>query len=195
MPISPTESEARSGTPPIAHGGLRSNANGGSSSIARSGARSNARGFTLLETLVVVGIAGVLVALAAVNFMERPGAALRTEAERLAARLAQAHDEAMLGGARLAWRGADDGYAWLRADGDGALAPATDDAALGARRWPRGIRLAAVEANAGPAPDATLVFRVSGRNRPYRIVLTDGERRAVLASDGLRPPQVALAER
>lgn len=62
-----------------------------------------ARGFTLIEVLVVLVIIGITVALIQPNLAANPNAALRGDAERLAASIEAAQDEAITANRVLAW--------------------------------------------------------------------------------------------
>lgn len=156
---------------------------------------TRAAGFTLVETLVVVALIAIVAATVSVNLAGGTRSALRTQAETLAGRLAHAQDEALVTGTRLAWRAEEGGYRFLRGRDEGWEAVERDDA-LRAVAWHRGVRLGAVERPARGERDAgTLVFRASGLNDPYRVVLEDAAQIAVIESDGVRLPTVRLQER
>lgn len=158
--------------------------------------RRGRAGFTLVEMLVVILIAGVLVTMVSVNLAGDSRASLRGEAEALARRLGHAQDEALVTGGRLAWRAEQSGYRFLRPGNDAAWTAIERDDALRPQRWAGAVRVAAVErAGRVDRADGTLVFRASGMNEPYRILLDDGAHRALIESDGVRPPTVRLAER
>ncbi|MBN3818736.1 prepilin-type N-terminal cleavage/methylation domain-containing protein, partial [Paraburkholderia sp. Se-20369] len=62
-----------------------------------------ARGFTLLEMLVVLVIAGLLVSLASLSLTRNPRTDLREEAQRLALLFETAGDEAQVRARPIAW--------------------------------------------------------------------------------------------
>ena len=87
-------------------------------------------GFTLLEMLVVLVIAGIIAGVASLTLTRNPRADLREEGQRLALLFESANDEAQVRGHPLAWEGSTQGYEFLerRADSwhtlhDGVFAP------------------------------------------------------------------------
>ena len=162
----------------------------------KHGPPRTSRGFTLVETLVVVIIVGVLVTLVTVNLAGDSRARLRADAETLARRLAHAQDEALLTGVRVAWRGDEAGYRFLAVATDGGWEAVERDDALRPRNWTQGVRLASIDRSGRAlAGEPLIVFRASGLNEPYRVVLADGAERASIESDGLRAPFITFAER
>jgi general secretion pathway protein H len=154
--------------------------------------RPKAAGFTLIETVLVVALIGIVVAMVSVNLAARRDDALESDARALASRLGHAQDEAVVTGARLAWRGEARGYRFLRPGPDAWEALERDDA-LRPREWRAGVRLAAFERPGTANPeDAIIVFRASGMGEPYRVLLEDGTQRALIESDGLAPPRVSM---
>lgn len=73
------------------------------------------RGFTLLETMVVLLIMGVAMGAASVSaFGDARMRTLRQDAQRLAGLFMTAQIEARAGGARIAWRPGEQGFAFER---------------------------------------------------------------------------------
>lgn len=75
------------------------------------------RGFTLIEILVVVVIIAVLVSVVTMTVRSDPDAAVEEEAQRLAALLRFARQEALLQGRELALEFTRDGYTFLTLEG------------------------------------------------------------------------------
>jgi general secretion pathway protein H len=137
-------------------------------------------GFTLVELLVVVAIAGIL---AAALVIATGGSAERRLSEasgELAARLRHACNSAELAGRNVGVELRADGYAFSRFDGS-LWQPYGKDDALRARRWPEGLRLEAsrdgrpldlaAEADAPPQ----LICFASGELTPFQLVLALGD--------------------
>lgn len=94
-------------------------------------------GFSLVETMVATALLG-LAATAVVLTLPDPRGRLDREAERLAARLSLARDEAVLGGRAVAVRLDAQGYGFLRRSG-GEWA-ALDAAPFSPIRWGEDVR-------------------------------------------------------
>jgi general secretion pathway protein H len=124
------------------------------------------KGFTLIEVLVVVAIAGVLVAVAAVNLFPGDAQFARREAGNVALAIEHARDAAWFGGLPTAvtfdeqrvreWRLA--GSEWR---------PSAPERAL-----PRDVRLTSVHVDGQPlTPQERLVFLSDGLGIPFRVAL------------------------
>ena len=140
----------------------------------------SSRGFTLIELLVVLAIIAVSVAMVSLALRDPVDAQLDREAERLATLLEMARAEARADGLSASW-------APLPADGAGAqfrFNGLPKDFALPSR-WlgdPVDVQvLGASQVQLGPEPFIGA----------QRIVLSLGEHRRVLATDGLAPFSVA----
>src|SRR5258708_31564343 len=97
---------------------------------------TRAAGFTLLEMLVVLVIAGLLVSLASLQLTRNPRTDLNEEAQRLALLFESAGDEAQVRARPIAWLPLDGGFRFDVRTEDG-WRPLRDDL-LGPRRWEGG---------------------------------------------------------
>ncbi|MDR2308478.1 MAG: type II secretion system minor pseudopilin GspH [Paucimonas sp.] len=88
------------------------------------------RGFTLIELMVVLVIVGIASAAISLNIRPDPGKHLRADAERLARLLELAQSEAQADGQALRWQSDQDGYRFVRADGQ-----VLDEGPLKPRHW------------------------------------------------------------
>jgi general secretion pathway protein H len=99
-------------------------------------------GFTLLELLVVLVIIGILLTMAAISVggggEQRQ---LREEAQRLAALVALAGDEAVLKSQELMLAVEGNGYAFLVQDEEGEWLPVDESGSLRPRELPEGMHL------------------------------------------------------
>lgn len=141
------------------------------------------RGFTMVELLVVIAIIAVAVSLVSAALPDGEAARLEEEGARLATLLETARAESRVSGVDVRWlpAGADDGYT----DAQGRSVhfrfvglPRTLE--LPTRWLDERVSAQVVGARA-------LVLGPSAILPPQRVVLTLGERRLELVSDGLSP--------
>ena len=167
------------------------------------------RGFTLVELLVVLLVMALLTGLVAMALPQSGQENMEREAERLAALLNAAREQAAARGEPLAWAPGPAGYAFLQPSPRGWIP--LDDAPLTTRRWqwlsgeaalaanyqPRGIqatvqagpvavRASGGAAGLGAAPN-WLVFGTEPVSPPLQITLRGDGRVVTIASDGLAP--------
>jgi general secretion pathway protein H len=124
-------------------------------------------GFTLIEVLVVVAIAGVLVAVAAVNLFPSDEQAARREAGNVALAIEHARDAAWFGGLPTSVTFTDQRVREWRLAGSEWRHAAQHD-----RVMPPEVRLVAVHVDGLPlAPQDRLVFLSDGLGVPFRVAL------------------------
>jgi general secretion pathway protein H len=147
--------------------------------VWRAGDSRRAGGFTLLELLIALVIAGVLVGVATLSIggFDR---SLRFEAERLAQLLLLAREESLVRGAPIRLEADDERYrfAILR---DRRWQPILDDRDLRERTWQRPTRLTLVR----PDGRTGIEFGRDQIDAPFELhVQRDGEQ-ATIYSNGL----------
>lgn len=145
--------------------------------------RGRADGFTLVELMVVLAIVGVA-ATAVILTAPDPRPPLAREAESLAARLAHARAEAVLGGRPVAARLDASGYGfWTQSDGRWT---AIQDAALKPRAWAPDTTLTSA------TPGLRVLFDETGLGEPARIELARGAERAQVEVEAAGDIQVTV---
>ncbi len=155
-----------------------------------SHAHRPARGFTLVELLIVIAVIALGVGLVALALPDGERARLDEEAERLAALIETARAESRVSGAPVVWL--------PRRAGDTATDTAGQPLQFRFVGLPRSLALptrwldARTSAQVVGAPQ--LVLGPEAILPPQRVVLTLGEHRLELASDGLAPFGVVVPE-
>ncbi|WDD95821.1 GspH/FimT family pseudopilin [Burkholderia sp. FERM BP-3421] len=133
------------------------------------GARGRARGFTLLEMLVVLVIAGLLVSLASLSMRRNPRTDLREEAQRLALLFESAGDEAQVRARPIAWQPTEHGFRFDVRTADG-WRPLRDDL-LRPRGWDGGVTGAAIDYPGSDTQPERVVFGTEAIDTPVRVTL------------------------
>lgn len=122
-------------------------------------ARHGPRGFTLLELLVVMVLAGILLSIVTISVTPDPRQSLAREARRIGQLLALAADEARIRQQPIVWEADVNGYRFVTEVG-GERQLLTGDDLLRERSWERPLtRLALVE---------------QGAKQPSQVVLGPG---------------------
>ncbi|MGQ2932889.1 MAG: GspH/FimT family pseudopilin [Sphingopyxis sp.] len=141
---------------------------------AEARARRGQGGFTLVELMIVLAIMA-LAATAVVLTIPGEERTVRSEADRLAARLAAARDVAVIEGRSVAVNFAPSGYGFeRRISGEWQPLPGR---AFEQRNWPGDVRFAASD---GQGAARILFDRVGISPTPQAVVLTGGEAREIV---------------
>ena len=142
------------------------------------------RGFTLLELLIVIVIAGITLGMVSFNAMPSPQQALQKEAQRIALLLQLARDEAVVRNRPIAFEAEAERYRFLIRD-EQTWRPITDDDMLRERNFGRPVNLLVVPAlNAGSGP-LRIVFGREPVDKPFVLTLSAGEVSAAIHADGI----------
>jgi len=137
--------------------------------------RSRRAGFTLVELLMTVAIIGVAAG-AVVLSMPDPRPSVGEDAERFAARLTRAREEAILSNRTVAVEATAGGYAFSVFEG--ARWSPLREGPFEAERWADGVSAAPVE------PPLRLTFDPTGVAEPGRLALSRDGRSVTVAVDG-----------
>ncbi len=148
------------------------------------------RGFTLVELLVVIAIIAVAVSLVSAALPDGEASRLEEEGARLATLLETARAEARVSGADVRWvpAGLDDGYT----DAQGRAVHFRFVGLPRAMELP--TRWLDERVSAQVVGSRALVLGPAAILPPQRVVLTLGDRRLELVSDGLGPFAVPAPE-
>lgn len=140
--------------------------------ISATGRTRAESGFTLVETMVVLAIVGLMAAVVAVSLPSSEATLVR-ESERLAARLLAARDHAILANRETSAILDTRGYRFVMRDGK-AWKP-MDDAPLADAAW-RGGTLPVLPENG----EIRVSFDSVGMSEAQTLTLINGERRAAV---------------
>ncbi len=146
------------------------------------------RGFTLLEMLVVLLIAGIALGTATAQLMPDDRSELRDEAEQLALLLENAELEAQTGGAAMAWLPDRSGYQFWRRNRQGNWRP-IDEGPFRFRAWRRDTRIASVLVDGEPLKFGERLRLDGAFAAPFAVRLEHGRARATV--NGAAPGAVA----
>lgn len=153
------------------------------------------RGFTLIEILVVIVIIAIVVGTVSVNLMRDERQSLQDEADRLAALLQHARDQATLTGRPIGWAAEAGKYAFLEMNTDGKWSVKANDEVLRERELPasikwRELRISGQEAKLGDV----IIFSNAGLNLPFDLTMELSGHTVLVQGDPLgrvtvsRPP-------
>lgn len=150
---------------------------------AASGRPARARGFTLLEMMVVLVIAGLLVSLASVSLRRNPRTDLNEEAQRLALLFESASDEAQVRSRPIAWQPVGGGYRFDIRTEDG-WRPLLRDDLLRQRKWEGGVTDVTIDYPGSDLHPGRLVFGVESIGRAVTVTLYSSVGRATITGTG-----------
>ncbi|MBU9323305.1 GspH/FimT family pseudopilin [Burkholderia gladioli] len=140
------------------------------------------RGFTLLEMLVVLVIAGILVSAATLTMHRNPRTDLREEAQRVALLLESAGDEAQVRARPIAWQPTDNGFRF-DVRGEDGWRPLRDDL-FRPRNWDGGVTGATIDYPGSDTEVHRIVFGTEPVDTPVRITLYSAVGSATIVGTG-----------
>ncbi|WP_136413504.1 MULTISPECIES: GspH/FimT family pseudopilin [Oxalobacteraceae] len=144
-----------------------------------------ARGFTLLELLVVLVIAGILMGVVAFNAMPGERQALQNEAQRIALLLQLARDEAIVRNRPIAFEADSERYRFLIRDGD-KWEPLSQDDLLREREFKRApIALSISPPVAAENNPLRIIFGREPVDKPFVLTMAAGDASVAVRADGI----------
>jgi general secretion pathway protein H len=143
------------------------------------------RGFTLLELLVVLVIAGILLGMVAFNAMPDERQALQSEAQRVALLLQLARDEAIVRNRPIAFEAEADRYRFVIRDGS-TWQPVTEDDLLRERAFARTpITLSINPATSAETKPLRIVFGREPVDKPFVLTFYGSNASVAIRADGI----------
>ncbi len=147
--------------------------------------RFRERGFTFIELLVVLIIAGIALGLTALNAMPSDRQALQNEAQRIALLLQLARDEAIVRNRPVAFEGDADRYRFLIYDSQ-QWQPIVRDELLRERAFRQiPTTLSIAPASSAQTNPLRIVFGREPVDRPFVLTLSAGAASASIRADGI----------
>ncbi|UCE30241.1 MAG: GspH/FimT family pseudopilin [Burkholderiales bacterium] len=137
-------------------------------------------GFTLIEMLVVIVIAGIVISLLTISSGSNPQRELRFEAERLAQLLALAREEAQVRGIAIRFDSTERVYRFLTVQ-DREWQPMRDDPDLRERAWEEPTRVYVERRDGRDAVE----FGRDAVEPPFTVRLARDDAEVVIAANGL----------
>jgi general secretion pathway protein H len=143
------------------------------------------RGFTLLELLVVMVIAGIVISMVAINASPNERGRVLDDGQRIARLFELAQEEAQLGARPIAWEGDASGWRFLESSPNGWIPMRADVFAPG--HWRLALDQVIVAEggrNPGNGAPPRLIFGRELIDSPQRLVLVRGDIRVDVTGDG-----------
>lgn len=141
-------------------------------------------GFTLIEMLVVLLIAGLLIAVIALAPTRNRRTDLAEEAQRLATMLESADDLAQVRSASIAWEPVDGGYRFDQQAEDGTWHPIADEV-LGPHRWGTEVTNVSIRYTGSGNSTQRIVFGDESIDVPVTVTLDSGSVRLQVVGAGI----------
>ncbi|MGE5651088.1 MAG: GspH/FimT family pseudopilin [Bacillota bacterium] len=144
-----------------------------------------ARGFTLLELLVVLVIAGIMLGVVTLTALPNQQRALQDDAQRIALLMQLARDEAIVRNRPVAFEAGPERYRFLILD-DSTWAPLPQDDLLREREFKRApIALSISPAAAATANPLRVVFGREPVDKPFVLTMSTEGASVAIRADGI----------
>lgn len=143
------------------------------------------RGFTLLELLVVMVIAGIMLGVVTLNAMPSQQQSLQSEARRIALLFQLARDEAIVRNRPIAFESGSQSYRFMVRESDRWML-LEQDGLLRERPYQRSpVTLSIAPASLGASDPLRIVFGREPVDKPFILTLRLGDASAQISADGI----------
>jgi general secretion pathway protein H len=149
------------------------------------------RGFTLLEMLVALVVAGIMLTVVTLKLMPSAQSVLRDESKRLAFLLESGAMASQAGGQSLAWSGSGNSYRFWKRSREGEWLRIERDDLLHPRTLPQDIHIGEVSFDGRRLePGALLMLSPELASKRFKVKLRSGNLNSGIVGDGLGKVEV-----
>jgi general secretion pathway protein H len=149
------------------------------------------RGFTLLEMLVALVVAGIMLTVVTLKLMPSAQSVLRDESKRLAFLLESGAMSSQAGGQSLAWSGSGNSYRFWKRSREGEWLRIERDDLLHPRTLPQDIHIGEVSFDGRRLePGALLMLSPELASKRFKVKLRSGNLNSGIVGDGLGKVEV-----
>jgi general secretion pathway protein H len=149
------------------------------------------RGFTLLEMLVALVVAGIMLTVVTLKLMPSAQSVLRDESKRLAFLLESGAMASQAGGQSLAWSGSGNSYRFWNRTREGEWLRIERDDLLHPRTLPQDIHIGEVSFDGRRMePGALLMLSPELASKRFKVELRSGDLNSGIVGDGLGKVEV-----
>jgi len=152
---------------------------------SNAGYRRSPKGFTLLELLVVLVIAGIMLGMVSFNAMPSERQVLQNDAQRIALLLQLARDEAILRNRPIAFEADSERYRFLLRE-ENVWRVLDNDDLLREREFKRSpVVLSISPMPEGDSQSLRIVFGREPVDKPFMLTLSMGDSNVAIRADGI----------
>lgn len=149
------------------------------------------RGFTLLEMLVALVVAGIMLTVVTLNLMPSAQSVLREESTRLAFLLENGAMASQAGGQSLAWSGSGNSYRFWQRSREGEWQRIERDNLLHPRTLPQDIHIGEVSFDGRHLePGALVMLSPELASKRFKVDLRSGDLTSGIVGNGLGKVEV-----
>jgi general secretion pathway protein H len=144
------------------------------------------RGFTLIEMLVALVVAGIMLSVVTLNLMPSTQSVLRDEVQRLAFLLENGAMASQAGGQSLAWSGSGNSYRFWKRTKEGEWVRIERDDLMHPRELPQDVHIGEISFDGRRLePGSMLMLSPELASKRFKVHLRSGELTAAIVGDGL----------
>lgn len=153
------------------------------------------RGFTLIEMLVALVVAGIMLSVITLNLMPNAQSVLKDESQRLSFLMENGAMAAHAGGQSLAWSGSGNSYRFWKRSKEGEWLPIKYDSLLHQHTLPEGMNIGEVSFDGRRLePGSLVILSPELVARAFRVSLRNTGSISVVVGNGLGKVEVVAGK-